>query len=1278
MNCSRVRVRERMGKLCVLREDISVMCAYALHDETKTEAWNRSDRTVELKQREAFPFHLYAFSTVVSLFLLIALFLTTGSAYAQQAPGCRTAGNNIFCDSCAAAQSAPIGDRQVLLSPNVTPGGGTQGSNNSFCRIENLAPGDSLNLTVTDTGSQNITMFEVDYNRVGAMPASLMPSSQQDVNVSVPGGSDTQSFAHSEAGPADTSVRATIADTQPSGQQQPSVSATVTCSCRPAPPPRATLTLVKNVNNNNNGMAADTDFTLSFSGPSNGSGAEGDAAITNASVLTGNYTLSETVLAGYTQTGLTCNGLDQNLNDGLDLQANEDVTCTFTNNDLPPATATLTLEKVVNNNFGGTAMDSDFTLSFAGPSVGSGVESDAAITNATVLPGAYTFSESGPQGYNLSSFQCVVNQGNPITVVPATGLTLAQGDNVTCTFTNNDIAPPRATLTLVKNVNNNNNGMAADTDFTLSFAGPSNGSGVEGDAAITNASVLTGNYTLSETVLAGYTQTGLTCNGLDQNLNDGLDLQDNEDVTCTFTNNDLPPATATLTLEKVVNNNFGGTAMDSDFTLSFAGPSVGSGVETDAAITNATVLPGAYTFSESGPQGYNLSSFQCVVNQGNPITVVPATGLTLAQGDNVTCTFTNNDVAPPRTSLSITKTVNGADKDFAFDGTQPFGNFSLSNGQTNVQNNINPGIFVITEGPDVDYTLDGATCTGNGLQEIFDANARQLIVEVQDGEDVECTFINTQIQRTGSLTIEKRVIGANASFGFSGTTPFGNFSLSNGQTTTRGNLAPGNFIITETSNPLYTLNSITCVGNSNAPVIDLNAGTLTIFVPAGDDVICTFENGQVRDPRMEEETRRFIHRRVDNLLTHKPDRARMLRRLQDAPPKHTSMKDGGTLKHSNVGSQKLSNGSGVIGTVSGQGNPRAMLGGPVDPRSNNVRSVIEGTQTSTVQNPFFDAIAGQLAQVGFGQTNFKFGTSLSELRSKAAAYEAERQKKNLAAAGLEFSGGYGLGRALEPRTGLDVWVEGQFSRYHDNIGGVQREGDFRILYVGADYVLYPGVLIGVLAQIDDTREDIAQTDERGEIEGTGWMAGPYIGARLYKNLYLDVRAAWGSSDNDILLEDTELGLRTGSFDTNRWLVSGTLSGHHTRGAWRFSPQLELAYGHEEYDTYQNSLGLTVLGGEASIGRLSGTFEVGYQWRTSDGLSVEPHASITGIWNFDSDSLVINNTLFATDETRARVEGGVTLTAVNGWSVRAAGNYDGIGGDDFESYGGSVWISVPLN
>lgn len=496
----------------------------------------------------------------------------------------------------------------------------------------------------------------------------------------------------------------------------------------------------------------------------------------------------------------------------------------------------------------------------------------------------------------------------------------------------------------------------------------------------------------------------------------------------------------------------------------------------------------------------------------------------------------------------------------------------------------------------------------------------------------------------------------------------------------------GSYALSETGPAGYDLTAINCTGGADANGLD------GLTLADGEDVTCTFVNDDKKDDKPGDETKRFIHRRVDNLLSHDPDRARMLRRLgeQERPQ---SLKDG-PLKFSGehpVGYQVSTGGTTASsGGMMGFGSPMALGANPKvgdDDRLPWVRGPFDSDYESTFgygatqgsnTNLLFASFANQLAPLVNGATSFKFGTSLSELRSKAAEAEASAQQKKLEEAGLSFAGQPYLWPTTTLRQGLDVWVEGHISRYSDDIGGINRDGDFRILYIGADYVLAPHILVGALVQIDDTNEDLDDPTQTGEIDGTGWMVGPYAGVKLLDNLFFDARAAWGQSDNDIWLNDQVNGFRSGSFDTERWLATATLTGVHYHGAWRFSPQVGLAYGHESFDTYITSLGQIVAGDDANIGRLTGGVEVGYRMQARYGMIVEPHVALNGIWNFDSDDLFINGVLTETEETRAEVEGGIMVTTASGWAFRAAGRYDGIGGDDFEAYGGSLWVNVPLH
>jgi outer membrane autotransporter protein len=217
-------------------------------------------------------------------------------------------------------------------------------------------------------------------------------------------------------------------------------------------------------------------------------------------------------------------------------------------------------------------------------------------------------------------------------------------------------------------------------------------------------------------------------------------------------------------------------------------------------------------------------------------------------------------------------------------------------------------------------------------------------------------------------------------------------------------------------------------------------------------------------------------------------------------------------------------------------------------------------------------------------------------------------------------------------------------------------------------------------QFDWTREVLKDSLLSGEISGTGWLAGPYIGIKLYDNIYFDARAAWGTSENDITLGDSAIGTRTGSFDTTRWLATATLTGNYLFAPWRMTPQVGLAFGNEWYDPFKNSLGQTVDGADVSIARLTYGTEVGYRFLFPNGVMLEPHVGIFGIWNFDSDRLLIDGALVVPGESRARIEGGVIVKGPGplGASARAVISHDGIGDSDFSATTGKIWLNLPLN
>src|SRR5207344_180680 len=105
-----------------------------------------------------------------------------------------------------------------------------------------------------------------------------------------------------------------------------------------------------------------------------------------------------------------------------------------------------------------------------------------------------------------------------------------------CVFTNDDQA---GHLTLVKQVDNGTTGATATpANWTLAAAGPTPISGTSGSAAVTNATVNAGTYTLSESGgPAGYTAGAWSCTA-GTLTGSSLVLPLNTSATCTINNDD--------------------------------------------------------------------------------------------------------------------------------------------------------------------------------------------------------------------------------------------------------------------------------------------------------------------------------------------------------------------------------------------------------------------------------------------------------------------------------------------------------------------------------------------------------------------------------------------------------------------------------------------------------------------------------------------------------------------------------------------------------------------
>jgi len=313
------------------------------------------------------------------------------------------------------------------------------------------------------------------------------------------------------------------------------------------------------------------------------------------------------------------------------INAGDVKSCTMTNDDYSQAGAIVIVKKLVVNDNGGTKNPEDFQLyvsSTAGLQIFHGTSTHPA---GPMYAGTKVFVPINTP-YDVGEF---TDPGYTATFTgDCTGVVPGFGQVFYCTVTNND-NPPTGTVTIIKNVVNDDGGTAVAGDFTLLF-NHENAEGTtifQGDASGTVFTLANGeSYNVTENPPANYQASfGEGCGGV---------AVGGEDIVCVVTNNDVEGGggeegrTATLIIQKIVVNDNGGQRVSGDFMISLSGnnPSV-TLFPGDASGTVVTLEPGAYSVEEADPANYQKS-------------IGANCSGTIAAGETKTCVITNDDTVP--------------------------------------------------------------------------------------------------------------------------------------------------------------------------------------------------------------------------------------------------------------------------------------------------------------------------------------------------------------------------------------------------------------------------------------------------------------------------------------------------------------------------------------------------------------------------------------------------------------------------------------------------------
>lgn len=292
------------------------------------------------------------------------------------------------------------------------------------------------------------------------------------------------------------------------------------------------------------------------------------------------------------------------------------------------------------------------------------------------------------------------------------------------------------------------------------------------------------------------------------------------------------------------------------------------------------------------------------------------------------------------------------------------------------------------------------------------------------------------------------------------------------------------------------------------------------------------------------------------------------------------------------------------------------------------------------------------AQVSQGDLNFS--TSLRQAREAAAS--------------VRLAHGSTKSAEFVENHRVDAWFEAQLKKY--SAGAT--EGDFTAAHFGVDYLLNQDVLLGAMVSLDRTRDQ----GNSSSLDGFGWMAGPYLTARLAPNLYFDGRLAAGTSTNEI----SPFNTYTDTFHTDRVLAMASLSGDFQRGNWTIQPNASLSYLREHQQSYVDSTNATIPSRTVELGQFQMGPTFTGRFIGDQGEIYSPYFAFDALYNYaqNSNAPTTAANVPSTNGWRGRVNAGVNVTGESGAKMGFGLSYDGLGRDSYEAWGVTVDFLIPLS
>jgi hypothetical protein len=244
-----------------------------------------------------------------------------------------------------------------------------------------------------------------------------------------------------------------------------------------------------------------------------------------------------------------------------------------------------------------------------------------------------------------------------------------------------------------------------------------------------------GTYNVTESSGTDWTLTSLVCKDQSNNTvtsqnTANITLDSNETVTCTFIN------TLKNKGKIVIQKN----ALGGEGSFNFSGTLGAFSLQTSGGTGSKTfdnLSAGSYKVTESAASGWKFYSLVCTDPSHDTIINDSNANIKLANGETVTCVFTNKK----KSKIIIHKKTGGDDDSCDFSGD--LGHFALSvHGGSGSQtfDNLDSGTYNISENAKGNWAPSSVICTG-GSANVTGSSAK---INLGDGQTVDCTFSDSK------------------------------------------------------------------------------------------------------------------------------------------------------------------------------------------------------------------------------------------------------------------------------------------------------------------------------------------------------------------------------------------------------------------------------------------------------------------------------------------------------------------------------------------------------